>query len=159
MRAHVGLVLELARQEHIVATVCVLLGHLHRTDKPTLFLRNRHDLGPQAGDQLLALGAHPVRHVDAHLVAEGSPEGRERDTGVATARLDDRIAGVQPASRLSFRQDVTRHSVLDRTRHVQRLVLRIDPTFVAILAIRDFQQGRVPHHLAERCNGPGRCSN
>jgi hypothetical protein len=81
---------------------------------------------------------------------EGGTERRERDAGVAAARLDDRVARLQHVAGVGFGQDVARHAILDRAGHVHRLVLGVEPALATVAAVEHLEQRCVADHLADR---------
>ena len=63
-------------------------------------------------------------HDQLHLITANGRSHRQSNTRVAAGRLDNRIAGLDPTSRLSFSDHAHGGSVLDRSRGVITLEFR-----------------------------------
>jgi hypothetical protein len=82
-------------------------------------------------------------------VAERASERGERDAGVAARGFDDGAARLEGACLITTSDDVQRHPVLDGTREVQVLGLRVDrSTLVEHLAV-DGEEGGVAREDTE----------
>ena len=150
VRLHIGGVVELLRPEHVAGFAREFVGHADGAEEPAQFRGDRDHRGAEALDDQHALARHPVRHVDAHRVAERAADGRERDAGVAAGGLGDHVAGRDFAARIGALQDVQRHAVLDAAREVVGLVLGVDAVLVAAVAAVDFEQRRAADEARQR---------
>jgi len=91
----VGGILELLRHE-VLGVLRHLLGPGHCAPHP-FGCRREHEVGTEPLEQLPPLDRHRLRHQERERIAlRGTDEG-QRDPGVATGRLDDVLAGLEPA--------------------------------------------------------------
>jgi hypothetical protein len=139
---HVRGVVELLRPEHMPGLTCEFVGHANGAEESAELGGHRDHGGAEALDDQHALARHPVGHVDAHGMAECATDGRERNAGVATGGLGDRIARSDLAAGVGALQDVQRHAVLDAAGEVVRLMLGVHALLAPAVPTVDLQQRR-----------------
>ena len=150
VRLHVGGVVELLRAEHAPRLARELVGHADGAEESAELGGHGNHRGAETLDDQHALARHPVRHVDAHRVAERAADRGEGDAGVAARGLGDHVARRDLAARVRALQDVQRHAVLDAAGEVVRLVFGVDAVLVAAVAAVDFEQRRAADEACER---------
>ncbi len=150
VRLHVGGVVELLRAEYVAGFAREFVRHANRPQEPAELRRHRDHRGAEALDHQHAFARHPVRHVDAHGVAERAADGGEGNAGVAAGRLGDHVAGGDLTARVGALQDVQRHAVLDAAGEVVRLVFGVDAVLVPAIAAVDLEQRRAADQPCQR---------
>ena len=123
--ARVGVVAVLIDEAPFGVLVGELLGAAHGAVR-ALVAGRQDDLGAHDLEHLAALDRHALRQQDLDRVSLEAGDRRQRDAGVARRRLEDRLAGQQPAVLLGGLDHRLGDPVLDRAERVLHLELGED---------------------------------